>query len=134
MKLANQILSRLIILSAAFLVSCSGIQPAAKPGNVSHVVLFWLKHKGDAQERAKIIATAKSFPSQIPGILAMSVGEPLPSERPIVDSSYDVGLFIRFTDKAALAAYEKNPVHQKAVSEVLEPLTAKILVYDWTVR
>ena len=26
----------------------------AKPGNVSHVVLVWLKHPGNAQERAKI--------------------------------------------------------------------------------
>ncbi|MEI6534833.1 MAG: Dabb family protein [Verrucomicrobiaceae bacterium] len=97
-------------------------------------MLLWLKHKGDAQERAKIIATAKSFPAQIPGILAMSVGDPLPSTRPIVDSSFDVGLVIRFENKEALAAYEKHPVHQKAVEEVLKPLTAKIVVHDWTVQ
>ena len=97
-------------------------------------MLLWLKHKGDALERARIIATAKTFPSQIPGILAMSVGETLPSERPIVDSSFDVGLVIRFENKEALAAYEKNPVHLKAIAEVLKPLAAKIVVHDWTVR
>ena len=119
--------------SDALLVSCSGVQPA-KPGNVSHVVLIWLKHKGNAQERAKIIATAKEFRSKIPGILAMSVGEPLPSDRPVVDSSFDVGLVMRFESKEALDAYEKHPEHLKAVKEILAPLAAKLVVHDWTVK
>lgn len=136
MQLAKQILVTSLVLGTALLTSCSslGIQPAAKPGNVSHVVLFWLKNKGNATERAKIIKTAKDFRGKIPGILAMSVGEPLPSTRPVVDSSYDVGLVIRFESKEALDAYEKHPVHEKAVKEILKPLAAKIVVHDWTVR
>ncbi len=134
MKLAKQFLSQLNILAAVFLVSCSGMEPAAKPGNVNHVVLVWLKHKGDPQERAKVIATAKSFRRAIPEILAISVGEPLPSTRPIVDSSFDVGLVMRFENKEALAAYEKHPAHQKAIAEVLKPLAARIVVHDLMTR
>lgn len=111
-----------------------GYQKTGQPGNVTHVVLLWLKKKDDAAERAKIIATAKSFRHTIPGILAMSVGEPLPSERPIVDSSFDVGLVIRFESKAAMNAYEKNPIHVKAANEVLKPAAKKIVVYDWAVK
>ena len=133
MKLAKQFLASLSVVSALLLASCSTV-PAAKPGNVSHVVLIWLNKKGDAATRAKVIETAKSFRTQIPGILAMSVGEPLPSDRPVVDSSFDVGLVIRFESKEALAAYEKNPIHQKAVNEVLKPAAKKLLVYDWTVK
>lgn len=132
MKLAKRILAPPLALVASLLVSCTRIQPA-KPGNVSHVVLIWLKHKGNAQERAKIIATAKEFRTNIPGILAMSVGEPLPSDRPVVDSSFDVGLVIRFESKEALAAYEKHPAHVKAVEDTLKPLAGKLQVYDWTV-
>ncbi len=136
MKLAKQFLTSSLALGAALLVSCAqmGLQPAAQPGHVSHVVLVWLKHKNNAAERAKVIETAKSFRNQIPGIVAMSVGEPLPSTRPVVDSSFDVGLVMRFESKAAMDAYEKNPIHVKAVKEILAPLAAKIVVYDWSVK
>jgi hypothetical protein len=136
MPLAKLFLAPFLAAVAAGLVSCAplGLQPAPKPGNVSHVVLVWLKHKGDAAERAKVIETAKTFPGQIPGIISLSVGEPLPSTRPVVDSSFDVGLVFRFESKAALEAYEKNPIHLKAVKETLAPLAAKLVVHDWTVR
>ena len=136
MQLAKQFLTSSLALGAALLVSCAqiGYQPVAAPGNVSHVVLVWLKHKGDASERAQVIEAAKGFRGRIPGMLAMSIGEPLPSTRPVVDSSFDVGLVIRFENKEALDAYEKNPIHLKAVREVLAPLAAKLVVHDWTVR
>jgi hypothetical protein len=136
MKLAKQFLAIMPVLGAALLASCAqiGYQPVAAPGNVSHVVLVWLKRPGDASERARVIEAAKDFRGRIPGLLAMSIGEPLPSPRPVVDSSFDVGIAMRFETPHALEAYEKNPIHQKAVKEVLAPLSAKIVVYDWTVQ
>jgi hypothetical protein len=47
-----------------------------------------------------------------------------------VDDSFDVGLVMRFANQADLSAYEKHPMHVKAVNEVLKPLAAKLLVYD----
>ena len=122
-------------LCGALLTSCAqfGYQKAAKAGEVEHVVLIWLKKKGDAATRAKIIETAHTFRT-LPGIIALSAGEPLPSTRPIVDSSFDVGLVIRFENKEALDAYEKNPVHQKAVKELLLPSSKKVVVHDYTVK
>ncbi len=122
-------------LGASLLTSCAqmGYQKAAQAGEVEHVVLVWLYKKGDAATRAKIIETAHSF-RDIPGILALSAGEPLPSPRPVVDSSFDIGIVIRFENKEALAAYEKNPKHVKAVTEVLKPASKKIVVHDITVK
>ncbi|HBE23040.1 MAG TPA: stress protein, partial [Verrucomicrobiales bacterium] len=54
------------------------------------------------------------------------------SDRPVVDDSFDVALLVRFTDVAALHAYEADPRHVKEVKEVLLPLTKKIQVYDFT--
>jgi hypothetical protein len=51
-----------------------------------------------------------------------------------VDDSFDLGLVIRFKDKAALDAYEKHPVHVKAVKEVLGPNASKLKVYDVVVK
>ena len=122
-------------LSAALLTSCAqfGYQKAAAPGEVEHVVLVWQKKKGDAATRAKIIETAHTF-RDIPGILSLSAGEPIPSARPVVDSSFDVAIVIRFANKAALDAYEKNPKHVKAVEEVLKPAVSKLVVHDYTVK
>jgi hypothetical protein len=124
-------------LCASFLTSCctSISKKHAVESNppVEHVVLVWLNKKGDAATRAKIIETAHSF-RDIPGIIALSAGEPLPSPRPVVDSSFDVGIVIRFVNKEALAAYETNPKHVKAVTELLKPASKKIVVHDITVK
>ncbi len=124
------------LLCAVMLSSCAGLggKPAAKAGQVEHVVLLWLKDAGNEARRTELIATAKGFQKEIPGILSVSAGTPLPSERPVVDDSFDVGLVMRFESAAALAAYEKHPVHVKAVKEVLAPAAKKLLVYDVVVK
>jgi hypothetical protein len=115
------------------LASCStcpmGCKTTAK-GKVEHVVLIWLKKPGNVADRAKAISAAQRFPKEIREIEHFSVGQPLASERPVVDDSFDVGLVMRFANQADLSAYEKHPMHVKAVNEVLKPLAAKLLVYD----
>jgi len=101
-----------------------------KPGAIDHVVLTWLKKPGDQVDQARIVAAVKGLKAGIKEVKSVSVGRALPSERPVVDDSFDVALVMRFDSAADLASYEKNPVHVKAVTETLKPLTTKILVYD----
>lgn len=101
----------------------------AHSGGVTHVVLLWLKQPGDVAAIRQIIETSRGF-REIPGVQAVRVGRPLPSTRPVVDATYDVGLAMSFADEAALHAYEVHPQHVKAVREVLRPLAARIRVYD----
>jgi hypothetical protein len=104
--------------------------PMFSNGTVSHVVICYLKNKGSEADRKRIIdATAEL--RKIPGVYDIEVGTVLPSDRPIVVSDYDVGLVVTFRDVAAMKAYVNDPRHQKAVKEVLEPLTSKIVVYDF---
>ena len=106
----------------------------AKPqAAVTHVVLCWLKTPGDEAARQKIIETSKTFES-IPGVVSVTSGRVLPSTRPVVDSSYDVGIVVTFTDEDALRAYDGHPTHRKAVDEVLKPLVGKFVVYDFRSR
>lgn len=104
------------------------------PGKVEHVVLIWLKKPGNEADRAAVIAAAKNFQKEIPQIQHLSVGTALPSDRPVVDDSFDVGLVMRFASPADLAIYEKHPVHVKAVNEVLKPASARLQVYDVQAR
>jgi hypothetical protein len=105
--------------------------PRSHAGQITHIVLMWLKQPGDAAGIEKIIRTSREF-ANIPGVVSVRAGRALPSTRPVVDSTFDVGLSMTFTDAAALQAYEVHPQHVKAVREVLRPLAARILVYDVT--
>ncbi len=61
-----------------------------------------------------------------------TIGTAVASERPIVDSSFDVALVISFTDKAALDSYLTHPLHVQLVEQTLKPLVERILVYDFS--
>ena len=98
---------------------------------MNHVVLVWLKRPGNAEDRAKLIEAAKMLDREIAEVESLQVGPVLPSKRPIVDSSYDVGFVMRFADAAAMNRYEKNPIHEKAAKELLLPMAKKVQVYDF---
>lgn len=123
-------------VTASCLTSCAqlGVQSAPQSGHVEHVVLVWLNEPGNAAIKDKMAAAARTFPKEIPGILSMSIGDALPSDREVVDDSFDLAFVMRFKDKAALDAYEKHPVHVKAVKEVLAPNVSKLKVHDVVVR
>lgn len=114
------------------LLLCSCQTPFCKPQQgVEHVVLFWLKKPGDALGRAKVIAACKEFKAQIPQLKSLRIGQVLASERPVVDDSFDVAMVMTFASEADMKIYEKHPVHEKAVKELLRPLMSKIVVYDF---
>lgn len=109
------------------------VPPPAPRGSVQHVVVLWLKHPGDEADRAALVAASKRFRS-IEGVLDVRVGPPLPSERPIVDDSFDVALVMSFADEAALAGYLADPAHLAATHDVLQPLVERLVVYDLVER
>lgn len=119
----------LLLLAALGLVSCSTLAPPAPRGTVDHVVLLWLKRPGNERDRAAVRAVADELRA-IPGIRFLDHGTPLPSDRPVVDDSFDVGFVMRFDSAASLQAYEGHPVHVAKVKQTLLPLSRKILVYD----
>lgn len=102
-------------------------------GAVKHVVLVWLKEPGNEQIRRQLIETSKSF-EEIPGVVDVSAGTPLGSERPVVDDSFDVAVIITFQSIEAMQNYETHPIHTKAVEEVLRPVTDRMVVYDFEDR
>lgn len=124
--------SLLLAISATLaLSSCATIAPPAPKGTVDHVVLLWLKRKGNAQDRQALLTAADELRT-IPGIRFLDHGTALPSNRPVVDDSFDAAFVMRFDSPAALEAYEKHPLHVKKVETVLKPLAGKIVVYDIT--
>ena len=120
------------ILSLLVLPGCISIKIGTPPEQKgSHpVVRGWLKEPGNAEHRQQIVEVTKSF-REIPGVLAARAGQVIPSDRSIVDASFDVGILILVPDGKSLTEYLEHPIHQKAKGEVLLPLVEKIVVYDF---
>jgi hypothetical protein len=100
------------------------------PARVHHVVVCWLKEPGNADARRRIVEASRAF-GGLPGVVAVSAGEPIESDRPIVDDSFDVAITMTFASQAALDAYLVHPEHRRATAGVLGPLVEKIVVYDF---
>ena len=121
----------LTLVATLSLVSCATIAPPAPRGSVDHVVFVWLKRPGNAADRQAILSAADDL-RVIPGLKFLDAGTALASDRPVVDDSFDIGLTMRFDSAKSLQAYETDPRHVKKVTDVLKPLSKKILVYDIT--
>lgn len=119
----------LALFSAIALTSCATTTPPAPKGSIEHVVLMWQKRPGNTADQQAIIAACEALRA-VPGVRSLHTGTALPSDRPIVDDSFDVGLTVRLDSAADLSAYATDPLHVKKKTEVLVPLTRKLLVYD----
>ena len=97
---------------------------------IHHVVLCWLKEPGNEEHRQQIVEATESF-REIPGVLAARAGQVIPSDRTIVDDSFDVGILILVPDDKSLTKYLEHPIHQKAKQEILLTLVEKMVVYDF---
>ena len=123
----------LILLSGCFSASVQVGEVEKKAENESrlnHIVLCWLKEPGNPQNISKIIRMTQSF-EKIPGVLEARAGVVVPSDRKVVDDSFDIGILIVVRDQDALQEYLDHPIHQKAKEETLLPLVERVLVYDF---
>ena len=118
------------ILLTLLLIGCCPDEAPTQQNPIHHIVLCWLKEPGNAKHRAQIIETAHSF-KEIPGVLNVSVGEVIPSERKIVDDSFDVGITLTFAGVEEMNTYLEHPLHKEAAKETLMPLLSKVVVYDY---
>jgi hypothetical protein len=114
---------RVLLVLALLSVGCQSAP-------VTHVVVCWLKEPGNVAARQQLIDDSRGF-TKIPGIVSVSAGEPIPSTRPAVDSSFDVAIVMKFKDQESLNRYASHPLHLNAVERTLKPLVAKYVIYDY---
>ncbi len=96
----------------------------------SHVVIFWTRPEvSDATEQ--LIAGAEHYLRPIEGVLSFHVGKMSPSERSVVDQSYQVALNLVFPSKDAEKAYQIHPLHIEFVEKVFKPCCQKAVIYDF---
>lgn len=122
-------------LLALFLLSGVTAECAAAEvgGNVTHVVLVWLKQPDDPDALERFVRASKRM-AMLPGVLYHRVGPVLPSEREVVDSDFDVGVSVTLKDREALKGYLEHPVHRQTIHDIMRPLVEKFVVYDFVAR
>jgi hypothetical protein len=114
----------------AYLSMNTGFVSAEENKKITHVVMVWLNEPGNEKQRAEFIKASEQL-NDLPGIVNRHVGVVLPSERVIVDDSFDVAVTVTLESKAALQAYLNNPKHKKILKEKIKPLTNRVVVYDF---
>ena len=122
---------RLAIFVLAAALSLGSVDAApGRSGQISHVVLFWLKRPSNVDDQNVLIRASRSF-RRIKGVSEVRVGRSLPIERP-VEQSFDIGVVIMFKDAGALKKFERNPRHQQVVEAALRPLVRRYIVYNFS--
>jgi hypothetical protein len=97
---------------------------------VSHLVVIWVTDP--TEEKAEIVLNAANrLLKDIPGVHAFHAGLMYPTDRPVVDKTYQVALNMQFDSMDALAVYQSHPQHVDFVENFLKPNLSQLRVYDF---
>ncbi len=94
---------------------------------VDHLVLFKLTPDATDEQRADALAALRGLKDKIPGILDLTAGVNFSSR----SQGFELGVFVRFTDRAALENYLPHPAHRGAVDTFVAPIKADVIVVDY---
>lgn len=105
----------------------------ASKGRVMHLVFIWLKPESKSEEAVQALIAAQESLRTIPGLVSLDIARPIPSDRPIVDSSYDIVSQFVFPDAETMRAYLSHPTHVAFLKDPAQQAVARIQVYDYTI-
>src|SRR5206468_11012613 len=80
---------------------------AARSGQVTHVMLFWLKRPGNVDDQNLLLRALRTL-RRVRGVNDLRVGRSLPVARPDLEHSFDLGVVMTFRDGEALEQYVRD--------------------------
>ena len=119
-----------LIFLALFLTSSNAQAANARSGQVTHVMLFWLKRPGNVDDRNVLVRGLRTL-RRVRGVNDVRVGRPLPEDRPGLEQSFDLGVVVIFRDREALEKFERDPRRRGALDAMLQPLVRRYTVYNF---
>src|SRR2546430_508466 len=103
---------------------------AARSGQVTHVMLFWLKRPGNTDDQNFLLRALRRL-RRARGVNDVRVGRPLPVDRPGLEQSFDLGVVMTFRDREALEKFERDQRREQAIDAMLRPLVRQYTVYNF---
>jgi hypothetical protein len=121
----------LLCCTAFALTSSIDLQAAAaRSGQVTHVMLFWLKRPGNIDDQNFLLRALRTL-RRVRGVNEVRVGRSLPVTRPGLDQSFDLGVVMIFRDHEALQKFERDQRRGQAIDAMLRPLVRQYSVYNF---
>lgn len=96
---------------------------------VEHMVLFRTTPEATEAQKQQMVDALRALKEQVPGIVDLTVGRNF-SDR---NQGYDIGLVVRFQDRAALEVYLPHPAHRGCVDRFVAPIKADVIVVDYEI-
>jgi Stress responsive A/B Barrel Domain len=122
--------STFLICLALSLTSSNAQAANASSGQVTHVMLFWLKRPGNVDDQNVLLRGLRTL-RRVRGANDVHVGRPLPVDRPGLEQSFDLGAVVIFRDREALAKFEHDSRRRGALDAILQPLVRRYIVYNF---
>jgi hypothetical protein len=120
----------LLICLALSLTSSNAPAANARSGQVTHVMLFWLKRPGNVDDQNFLLRALRTL-RRVRGVNDVRVGRPLPVDRPGLEQSFDLGVVVIFRDRETLEKFEHDPRRREALDAMLQPLVRRYIVYNF---
>ena len=109
----------------------TGAQAAApRSGQVTQVMLFWLKRPGNVDDQNYLLRALRTL-RRVRGVNEVRFGRPLPGYRPSLEQSFDLGVVMTFRDREALGKFERDQRREQAIDAMLRPLVRQFAVYNF---
>jgi hypothetical protein len=102
----------------------------ARSGQVTQVMLFWLKRPGNVDDQ-NILRRGLHTIRRFRGVTDMRIGRPLPLGRPDLEQSFDLGVVVTFRDREALEKFQHGPRRGEVLNAMLQPLVRRYIVYNF---
>jgi len=127
----NDMRVALFLTCIALSLAPTGAQAVAtRSGQVTRVMLFWLKRPGNVDDQNFLRRALRTL-RRARGVNDMRVGRPLLVDRPSVEQSFDLGVVMTFRDREALEKFERDQRRQQAIDAMLRPLVRQYIVYNF---
>ena len=102
---------------------------AARSGQVTRVMLFWLKRSGNVDDQNFLMRGLRTL-RRVRGVNDVRVGRSFKMERAGSQESFDLGVIVIFRDREALNKFERDPRRGAAIDAMLQPLVRRYIVYN----
>src|SRR5438874_13715166 len=91
---------------------------AVRSGQVTRVMLFWLKRPGNVDDQNFLRRALRTL-RRVRGVNDMRIGRPLSVDRPVAEQSFDLGVVMTFRSREPLEKFERHPRLEQALDLVL---------------
>ena len=138
---SNPLWNRVLPGCALLLGSCAASGAAPDPvlghddrPDLVHAVAFWWSADAPADLSERMVALYRErVATEVPGVVDVWIGPPDPSERSVVDSSFDLMSTVRFESPEAEDGWQVHPVHD-ALKVEFGPYIERVQINDFTLR